>query len=100
MVLEVKNLTASARATGDMGSIPGSGRSPGGEHGNTLQYAYLEKPMDRGAWWATAHEVAKSWTRLKRLACTHALLYICNFLIFSSIISYYKILSITACAIH
>ena len=34
-----------------MGSIPGLGRSPGGEHGNPLQYSYLENPMDRGAWW-------------------------------------------------
>ena len=46
----------------DMGSIPGSGRSPGGGHGNLLQYSVLENPMDRGAWWATVHRVAKSWT--------------------------------------
>ena len=47
-----------------MGSIPGSGRSPGGGHGNPLQYSCLENPMDRGAWRATVHGVAKSWTRL------------------------------------
>ena len=44
---------------GDAGSIPGLGRSPGGGHGNPLQYSCLENPMDRGAWWATAHGVAK-----------------------------------------
>ena len=49
---------------GDLGSIPGLGRSPGGEHGNPLQYSCLENPMDRGAWQATVHEVTKSQTRL------------------------------------
>ena len=44
--------------------IPGSGRSPGGGNGNRLQYSCLENPMDRGAWWATVHGVAKSRTRL------------------------------------
>ena len=44
------------------GSIPGSGRSPGESHGNPLQYSSLENPMDRGAWWATVHGVAKSRT--------------------------------------
>ena len=47
---------------GDLGSIPGSGRSPGEGHGNPLQYSCLENPMDRGAWWATIHGVAKSRT--------------------------------------
>ena len=46
----IKNPPANA---GDMGLIPGSGRSPGGENGNPLQYSYLENPMDRGAWQAT-----------------------------------------------
>ena len=50
-----------------MGSIPGLGRSPGGGHSNPLQYPCLENPMDRGAWQATVHRVAKSRTRLKRL---------------------------------
>ena len=45
--------------------IPGSGRSPGGGHGNLLHYPCLENPMDRGAWWATVHTVTKSWTGLK-----------------------------------
>ena len=48
----------------DLGSIPGLGRSPGGGNGNPLQYSPLGNPMDRGAWWATAHGVAKSQTRL------------------------------------
>ena len=56
----VKNPPANAGATGDMGSIPGSRRSPGGGHGNPLQYSCLENPMDRGAWWATVHRAAKS----------------------------------------
>ena len=59
--LEVKNLPAS---TGDLSSMPGWGRSPSGGHGSPLQYSYLENPMDRGAWWATVHGVAKSWTQL------------------------------------
>ena len=47
-----------------MDSISGLGRSPGGGHGNPLQYSCLENPMDRGAWWATVHGVAKSQSRL------------------------------------
>ena len=43
----------------DLGSIPGLGRSPGGGHGNPLQYSSLENPMDREAWWATVHRVAE-----------------------------------------
>ena len=49
-------------------NLPGSGRSPGGEHGNSLQYSYLENPMDWGAWQTTVHRVAKSRTWLKRLS--------------------------------
>ena len=59
--LEVK---ASACNAEDLSSIPGLGRSPGEGNGNPLQYSCLENPMDRGAWWATVHGVAKSWTRL------------------------------------
>ena len=55
---------ASACNAGDLGSIPGLGRSPGEGIGNPLQYSCLENPMDRGAWWATVHGVAKSRTRL------------------------------------
>ena len=62
----VKNPSANA---GDTGLIPGSGRSPGGGHGNRLQYSCLENPMDRGAWQATVHGVEKSRTQLKQL-CT------------------------------
>ena len=61
----VKNPPADAGDIRDAGSIPGSGRSPGGGNCNPLQYSYLENPMDRGAWWATVHGVAKSWIRLK-----------------------------------
>ena len=55
---------ASACNAGDLGSIPGSGRSPGEGNGNPLQYSCLENPMDGGAWRATVHGVAKSRTRL------------------------------------
>ena len=52
----------SACNAGDLGLIPGLERSPGGGHGNPLQYSCLESPIDRGAWWATVHGVAKSQT--------------------------------------
>ena len=55
---------ASACNLGDLGSIPGSGRSPGEGNGNPLQYSCLENPMDGGAWWTTVHGVTKSQTRL------------------------------------
>ena len=54
----------SARNAGDLGSIPGSGRSPGEGNGNPFQYSCLENPMDGGVWWATVHGVAKSWIPL------------------------------------
>ena len=57
----VENLPASA---GDVGSIPGSGRSPGEGNGNPLQYSCLGNPMDRGTWWTTVHGVTISWTWL------------------------------------
>ena len=56
---------------GDLGSIPGLGKPPGGGHGNPLQSSCLENPMDRGAWWATVHRVEKSRTRLSNWAHTH-----------------------------
>ena len=56
----VKNPRAN---TGDLGSIPGSGRSSGEGNGNPLQYSWLENPRDRGAWRATVHGVTKSWAR-------------------------------------
>ena len=56
----VKNLPASAGDVGDVGSIPGSGRSPGEGNDNPLQYSCLENLMDRAAWWAVVHGVTKS----------------------------------------
>ena len=55
--LGVKNPPANAEDTGDVGSVSGSGRSPGGGHGNPPQYSYLENPIDRGAWRAIVHRV-------------------------------------------
>ena len=54
----------SAYNAGDLGSISGSGRSSGEGNGNPFQYSCLENSMDRGAWWAIVHGVAKSWTQL------------------------------------
>ena len=61
----VKNLAASVGDLRDAGSVPGLGRSSGGGHGNPFQYSCLQNPMDRRAWWAMVHRVAKSQTRLK-----------------------------------
>ena len=58
----VKNLPVDARDVKDSGSIPGSGRSPGGGHGNSLQYSCLENPMDQGVWQAIVHGVAENLT--------------------------------------
>ena len=68
----VKNPPASAEDAGDTGSIPGSGRCPGEGNGNPLQYSCLGNPVDRGAWQATVHGVAKEsdTTYLLKLA-TH-----------------------------
>ena len=63
----------SACNAADLGLILGSGRSPGEGHGNPLQCSCLENPMDKGAWWATVHGVAESWTRLSDLAHTHTM---------------------------
>ena len=60
--LSGKESTYNVGATGDVGSIPGWGRSPGGGHHNLLQHYCLENPMDRGAWQATVHRVTKSRT--------------------------------------
>ena len=59
MALVVKNPPTNAGDIRDTSSIPGSGRSPVGGHGNPLQYSCLENPMDRGPWWATVHRVQK-----------------------------------------
>ena len=55
----VKNPSANAGDVRDSGSIPGSGRPPGGGHGNPPQYSCLETPLDRGTWWATVYSVAE-----------------------------------------
>ena len=72
----VKNLPAISGDTGDVGSIPGRGRSPGEGNGNPLQYSCLENPMGGGAWYAVVHGVTKSRTRLSDFTLTfhfHAL---------------------------
>ena len=61
VVLEVKNPSASTGDIRDVGSIPESGRSPGGGHGNPLQFSCLESPTDREAWQATVHRVTENW---------------------------------------
>ena len=62
--MEKKNPPANAGDVSDAGWIPGSERSPGRRNETPLQYSCLENPMDRGAWRATVHGIAKSWTRL------------------------------------
>ena len=64
----VKNLPASVGDVRDTGLIPGLGRSPGGRHGNPLQYSCLVNPIDRGAWWIRVHRLTKSGTQLKQLS--------------------------------
>ena len=76
----VENLPANAGDHGDsgvLGSIPGLGRPPGEGNGNPLQYSCLENPMDRGAWWAMVHGIAKSQTT-ERLSM-HTLTVVLNF---------------------
>ena len=62
MALVVKNPPANAGDVRDVGLIPGLGRSPGGGHGNPLQYSSLDNPTGREAWWATVHRLTKSQT--------------------------------------
>ena len=68
LLLVVKNLPANTGDVRDADSIPRLGRSPGGGHGNRLQYSWLENAMDRRAWQATVHWVVKSWTQQKQLS--------------------------------
>ena len=84
---------ASAYDARDLGSIPGSGRSPGEGNGNPLQYSCLKNPMDRGAWWTTVHGVAESQTRLSDFTSSVTLnsFPIC---VIMTIISFQKFLSI------
>ena len=65
MAQPIKNLSANAGEIGDAGLMPGLGRSLEERNGKPLQYSCLENPMDRGAWWATVHRVAKSQIQLK-----------------------------------
>ena len=64
-ILDGSDGKESACKAGDPSSISESGRHPGARNGKPLQYSCLENPVDRAAWWAAVHEVAKSWTRLK-----------------------------------
>ena len=76
MALVVKNHPpANVGDARDLGSIPGLGGSPEGEHGNPLQYSYLENPMDTGAWWAVVHRFTKNQTQLKRLSMLQCQVY-------------------------
>ena len=72
MALVVKNLPANAGDIRDLGSIPGSGRSPGGGHGNPLQHSSPENPMDRGAWWSVVHGVEQDWSDLAHMQPLHS----------------------------
>ena len=87
LVLVAKNPPASAGDVRNMGSIPGSGRSPEGGYGNLVQYSCLENPMDRGAWWAAVHRIASSWTLLKWLSM-HTYVHIYRHILFC-ILSHY-----------
>ena len=68
VALVKKNPPANGGDRGDVGLILGLGRYSGGVHGNPLQYSCLENPLDRGAWRAVVHGVAKSWTQLKQMS--------------------------------
>ena len=75
VALVVKCPRANAGGVRDTVSIPASGRSPGGGHGNPFQYSCLENPMDKGDWQAIVHRVTKNQTQLKRLS-THTYIHI------------------------
>ena len=68
----VKNLPTSVEDIREAGSVPGSGRRPGGGHGNPLQYSCLQNPMDRGAWWARAMRSKRVGHNGSNRVCTHA----------------------------
>ena len=71
--LVAQTVKASAYNAGDLGSVPGSGRSPGKGNGNPLQYSCLENPMDGGAWWTAIHGITKSRTWLSDFTFTFTL---------------------------
>ena len=77
LVASGKEPASSAGDLRDVGSVPWLGRSPGGGHGNPLQYSCQENPMDRGVWWATVHRFPRSQTCVKQLS-THALTVACQ----------------------
>ena len=66
-----KNPPANSGDIREAGSVPGLRRSPGGRHGNTVQYSCLENPVDREAWWTMVHRVAKNWTQLSMNMCEY-----------------------------
>ena len=72
--LSSKESASNAGDVRDVGSVSGSGRAPGGGHGNSLQYFCLENLMDRGAWWAVVHRAAKSQTQLNDSAVAYYVL--------------------------
>ena len=82
MALVVKNLPVSARDTRDVGSVPGLGRSPGGQHCNLLHYSCLENSMDRRLWQSTVLGVTRIWLRLKQLSI-YAFIYLSNHHLFT-----------------
>ena len=82
---------ASACNVGDLGSIPGLGRSPGEGNGNPLQYSCLENPTDRGAWWATVYGVTKSQTQLSDFTSLHFWPQIIFFCVCVCIYIYYQL---------
>ena len=91
----VKNLPANVGNTRDMGSIPGSGRSPKGGHGKPLQYSCLENSMDRGAWRATVHGVAKSLIQLSTHALIDQYIHILEYIHYITYIFHFLIKQIT-----
>ena len=99
MALVVKNPPANAGDIKDLGSIPGSGRSPGGRNGNPLEYSCLENTMDRGAWRATVHRVTKSQTQLKQLS-THAPLLYSQFFTFRKMRDFFKGICLFLAVLH
>ena len=78
-MLAVKKLPANARDVRGVGSVSGSGRSPGEENGNPFQYSCLENPMDREARWHTVHRVTKSWTWLRQLSMNVRCMCVCMY---------------------
>ena len=104
VLLVVRNLSANAGHIRDLGSSPGSGRSPGGGHGNLLQYSFLENSMDKGAWHATVHGVTKSERTEQLTLSLHINIYVHIhkrlFFRVCFIIGYYKILNGAPCGIH